>query len=104
MSSPTVVFKTGDPSSAYRTTFLEVDTTGDGGDDNYLFQTWLYADPAFDNWVNDFGSNPSETDKTLRDDYSNYALRIKCDITSIDGTDNTAATRVWNGCCIQDKS
>lgn len=50
------------------------------------------------------GSDPTENEKYIIDNYSNYALKIECDITKIDETDQTDATRNWNGCCIQDKS
>ena len=87
-----------------KTTFISVDEVTDGtGTNVYGFQTWLYADTAFDTWKAAI-SNPDETQNDIINNYSNYALRIRCDITNIDGTDENAATRVWNGCCIQDKS
>ena len=77
------------PGTSERTIFIDVDEVTDGsGTDVYAMKTWLYADTAFTDWVDDL-SSPSETEKTYRDEYSDYTLRIYCNITNIGGTDNS---------------
>ena len=45
----------------------------------------------------------TETEKDLRDAYSTYTLKMYCDITNIDGNDDSAS-RVNFGCCLRDLS
>ena len=77
---------------------------------DYEMSTWLYSDSAFSTWaagVDDASKSATENEKEFVDQYSNYTLKILCNITKITASGVTYdynANRAESGCCIRDKS
>ena len=104
--SLTDAFTTTTPDDTLKTSFF-ADYNGSGslfedGVTNYSVNVWLYADTAFSTWVAAFDNSETEDEKNFRDEYSDYMMRMRCDITAVDSIVDLV-NRAGMGCCLWDK-
>ena len=85
------------PDDAFRTHFYWDDST-------FGLQVWLYQDNSFNVWK-EARAAESEEERTTKetgymDEYSDYTIRMRCNITSVNGVSANANY----GCCLRDKT
>ena len=85
-----------------KTEFLKLSDTNN----DYEMSVWLYGDTAFSTWaagVDDSTKSPTENEKEFATDYSDYVLRIFCNVTKV-ATFDYNSNRAESGCCLRDES
>lgn len=78
----------------------------DAGENDYGLVTYLYADTAFSTWAAkaaDATNSPTENEKAFVDQYSDYTLKIDCNLKMVAKFDSTT-NRASSSCCLRDKS
>ena len=77
-----------------------------GGDavNDYSLSVWIYSTTTYNDWKNAINADPNRTENELRfiDEYSEYVIKMSCNIKILDGAIQTM--RAGSGCCLRDWS